>query len=47
MAWLQRQTYIPNVGLTLFGIVSAICFFLPGWKYYRQIRAIPKMQNAK
>ncbi len=38
MAWLQRQTYIPNIGLTLFGIVSAICFFCPGWKYYRQVR---------
>jgi serine/threonine protein kinase len=38
MARLQRQTYIPNIGLTLFGIVSAICFSLPGWKYYRQIR---------
>ncbi len=38
MAWLQRQTYIPNIGITVFGIVSAICFFLPGWKYYRQVR---------
>jgi serine/threonine-protein kinase len=36
MAWLQRQTYIPNFGLTLFGIVSAACFAIPGWKYYRQ-----------
>lgn len=38
MAWMQRQTYVPNLGLTLFGIVSALCFALPGWKYYRQIR---------
>jgi serine/threonine-protein kinase len=38
MAWLQRQTYIPNIGLTVFGIVSAACFFFPGWKYYRQVR---------
>jgi serine/threonine-protein kinase len=38
MAWLQRQTYIPNIGLTLFGVVSAACFALPGWKYYRQLR---------
>jgi serine/threonine-protein kinase len=38
MAWLQRQTYIPNIGLTVFGIVSAACFFIPGWKYYRQVR---------
>jgi serine/threonine protein kinase len=34
MAALQRLN-IP-FGLTLFGIVSAVCFFLPGLKYYRQ-----------
>jgi serine/threonine protein kinase len=38
MAWLQQQTTIPNVGITVFGIVSSLCFFLPGWKYYRQVR---------
>lgn len=38
MAWLQTQNYIPNIGLTVFGIVSAACFAIPGWKYYRQIR---------
>jgi serine/threonine-protein kinase len=36
MAWLQTRTEWPNYGLTLFGIVSALCFFLPGWKYWRQ-----------
>jgi serine/threonine protein kinase len=35
MAWLQKQTVMPNIGLSVFGIVSALCFFLPGWKYYR------------
>jgi len=34
MAILQRQQ-IP-IGITLFGIVAAACFFLPGLKYYRQ-----------
>ncbi|REK19218.1 MAG: serine/threonine protein kinase [Planctomycetota bacterium] len=34
MAALQRWN-IP-VGITLFGIVSAGCFFFPGLKYYRQ-----------
>ncbi len=34
MAWLQRMD-IP-LGITLFGIVSAACFFIPGLKYYRQ-----------
>lgn len=38
MAWLQKQTIIPNIGLSVFGVVSALCFFLPGWKYYRLAR---------
>jgi eukaryotic-like serine/threonine-protein kinase len=29
----------PSIGLTIFGIVSALCFFVPGLKYYRQARA--------
>ena len=37
MAVLQRPGF-PNFGLTLFGFVSAACFFLPGWKYHRQQR---------
>jgi serine/threonine protein kinase len=31
----------PEVGLTIFGIVSALCFFIPGLKYYRQSKASP------
>jgi serine/threonine-protein kinase len=34
MAILQRLQ-IP-LGVTLFGVVSAACFFFPGLKYYRQ-----------
>lgn len=34
MALIQRLDY--DFGLTLFGIVSAGCYFFPGWKYYRQ-----------
>lgn len=26
----------PDVAHVIFGIVSAACFFVPGWKYYRQ-----------
>jgi serine/threonine-protein kinase len=26
----------PQIAITLFGVVSALCFFLPGLKYYRQ-----------
>lgn len=26
----------PSVGITLFGVVSGLSFFLPGWKYWRQ-----------
>ena len=35
MAVLQ-QPGMPHVGISLFGIVSAICFFVPGLKYYKQ-----------
>ena len=29
----------PSIGLTIFGIVSALCFFVPGLKYYRESKA--------
>jgi serine/threonine-protein kinase len=41
MAWLQKQTLLPNIGVSIFGIVSAACFFVPGWKYYRLARKRP------
>jgi eukaryotic-like serine/threonine-protein kinase len=28
----------PGVAHTTFGVVSALCFFIPGWKYYQQRR---------
>jgi hypothetical protein len=31
---------MPNLGITVFGVVSSLCFFLPGWKYYRQVRRV-------
>ena len=37
MAVLQR--YEIPIGITLFGIVSAGCFFFPGLKYYRRQQA--------
>ncbi len=30
---------VPTWGHTIFGVVTGICFFVPGWKYYRQRRA--------
>ncbi len=36
MAWLQRLN-IP-LGIVLFGVVSAACFFVPGWKYHRAVQ---------
>jgi serine/threonine-protein kinase len=33
---LWPATGLPNVSISLFGIVSAACFFVPGLKYYRQ-----------
>jgi serine/threonine-protein kinase len=29
----------PSVGLLIFGVVSALCFFVPGLKYYREARS--------
>jgi serine/threonine-protein kinase len=40
MAWMQQQSLMPNLGITVFGVVSSLCFFLPGWKYYRQVRRV-------
>jgi serine/threonine-protein kinase len=37
MAELQRHGL--DWGISLYGLVSAAAFFLPGWKYYRQSRA--------
>jgi hypothetical protein len=34
MAEMQRQGL--EYGVSIFGLVSAATFFLPGWKYYRQ-----------
>jgi eukaryotic-like serine/threonine-protein kinase len=30
------QTLLPDISISLFGIVSALCFVIPGLKYYRQ-----------
>ena len=38
MAFIQ-QSALPNFSISLFGLVSAACFFLPGLKYYRQQKA--------
>ena len=37
MAVLQHHGQTP-LAVALFGVVSAACFFVPGWKYYRQSR---------
>lgn len=29
---------VPNFGHVIFGCVAALCFFIPGWKYYHQRR---------
>jgi serine/threonine protein kinase len=36
------QTGLPNVSISLFGVVSGICFFAPGLKYYLQRRRLEK-----
>lgn len=35
MAFVQRSGW-PDFSISLFGLVSAACFFVPGLKYYRQ-----------
>ena len=35
MAWI-RHSGLPDYGLTLYGLVAAASFFIPGLKYYRQ-----------
>ncbi|MEX1095657.1 MAG: protein kinase [Planctomycetales bacterium] len=35
---LWRSSGLPDLSITLFGLVSAACFFFPGLKYYRQRR---------
>ena len=42
MAYLQHVGW--PYGLTLFGVVSAGTFFLPGWKYYRQSQVSQRSQ---
>ncbi len=32
------MTLLPQISVLLFGVVSALSFFVPGWKYYRQRR---------
>jgi hypothetical protein len=33
---LWPATGLPNISISIFGVVSAVCFFVPGLKYYRQ-----------
>ena len=36
---------IPDLRITLFGIVSGLSFFAPGWKYHRQRRAATVLRS--
>lgn len=44
MAYLERVGI--QIGITLFGVVSALCFFLPGLKYYRQRRRAEELADG-
>jgi serine/threonine-protein kinase len=39
MAWIRHADLHPDLGLSLYGLVAAASFFLPGLKYYRQRRS--------
>ena len=36
MAWIQNSDQLPNVSISLYGIVAGASFFIPGLKYHRQ-----------
>ena len=36
MAWMQSQQWA--YGISFYGLVSALTFFIPGWKYFQQSR---------
>lgn len=36
MAWIQSSPNLPNLSISLYGIVAAASFFIPGLKYHRQ-----------
>ncbi|MFN9371205.1 MAG: serine/threonine-protein kinase [Planctomycetaceae bacterium] len=40
-----RQVGLPDLGLSIYGIVSALCFFIPGWKYWRQSQASQRLKG--
>ncbi len=33
---MMRTPGQPDLGLTVYGLATAACFFIPGWKYWRQ-----------
>ena len=36
MAWIQSSEDLPNVSISLYGVIAGAAFFIPGLKYYRQ-----------
>jgi serine/threonine-protein kinase len=44
MAWI-RHSGLPDIGLSLYGLVAAGSFFIPGLKYYRQ-RNLVRLPNS-
>ncbi len=36
MAWIQNSESLPNVSISIYGLVAGVSFFLPGLKYHRQ-----------
>ncbi len=28
----------PQIGITIFGVVSALTFLIPGWKFHRELQ---------
>ncbi|MFN7802565.1 MAG: serine/threonine-protein kinase [Planctomycetaceae bacterium] len=41
-----RQVGLPDFGLSIYGVVSALCFFIPGWKYWRQAQGNARLKSG-
>lgn len=44
---MMRRPGVPDYGLTIYGFATAACFFLPGWKYWRQRQEKSGLLNGR
>ena len=44
---MMRRPGVPDYGLTIYGFATPACFFLPGWKYWRQRQEKSGLLNGR